>query len=131
MPRKKLAFADVDLVARRMGPDDALNPAAAPGWDRDTLLAVIRTYQAGRRAGLQEIEIDKRVITAFMDLHPEVPRVTVGEIVAHVIAWASREHGAWFWKGCERPYVDPRREPVFDPVKGYLVPGPPPLGSLI
>jgi hypothetical protein len=58
-----------------------------------------------------------------------VPRVEVGRIVPHIIAWAAREHGEWFWKVCYRPYVDPRREPVWDPTAGHLMPGPLPPGA--
>jgi hypothetical protein len=106
-----------------------VNPLAQPGYDRATLLAVIQTYQAGRREGLPQFQIDRNVMAAFTALHPDVPRDEAGRIVPHIIAWAAREHGAWFWKGCERPYVDPRREPVFDAAKGYYVPGPKPPGA--
>ena len=106
-----------------------INPRAAPSYDRETMLAVIRAYQAASRSRLSQIEIEKWAIAAFMERHPDSPRSEVVQITPHIIAWAAREHGEWFWKGCERPYVDLRREPVWDPVKGHLVPGPPPPGA--
>jgi len=124
----KLTLAQVAKMARAKDAAawDALTPA-----QRQKMVADLNAgaYQAGRRAGMQEIEIDKRVIAAFMERHPEVPRSEVIQITPHIIAWAIREHSGWFWKGCYRPYVDPRREPVLDPATGHLMPGPLPPGA--
>lgn len=126
---KKLTLAQGQRMKAVM-PSSRLNPAAKPGLDRKTMLSVIRTYQAGRRAGIPQWEIDLQVMSAFKERHPEVPRSEAGQIVPHIIAWVAREHGEWFWRSCERPYVDPRRDPDFDPVKGYHVPGPKPEGAV-
>jgi hypothetical protein len=64
-----------------------------------------------------------------MARNPAVPWSEVIQIVPHIIAWAAREHCEWFWKGCDQPYVDPRREPVWDPATGYLMQGPLPPGA--
>jgi hypothetical protein len=35
--------------------------------------------------------------------HPELDRLPASEAVAHIIAWAAREHAAWFWRGVGLP----------------------------
>jgi hypothetical protein len=32
-----------------------------------------------------------------------VGRLPASAAVAHIIAWAAREHSAWFWKGVGSP----------------------------
>jgi hypothetical protein len=98
-------------------------------WERDAKVAAIRAYQAARRDGKNETTCVARAAEAFRSIHPEMSPHACGQAAIHIIAWASREHSAWFWKGCHRPYVDPRRPQVYDPEKGHMVPGPAPEGA--
>lgn len=95
-------------------------------WEREAKIAAIRGYQAARRDGRPESECVERAAAAFRHVHPEMTVKNCVDAAVHIIAWAAREHKAWFWKGCERPYEDQRRQPRYDPEKGYEVPGDPP-----
>ncbi len=61
----------------------------------------------GRRTRISEA-----AIAGFRARHPELKRLTASEAAGQIIAWAAREHAAWFWKGVRSPevrvfYLDP------------------------
>jgi hypothetical protein len=96
-------------------------------WEREAKIAVIRAYQAARRGGKEETACIDLATEAFRSIHPEMGLKNCGQAAIHIIAWASKEHTEWFWRGCAAPYKDRRRPMVVDPVTGYQVPGPDPV----
>src|SRR5690242_19309040 len=73
------------------------NPRPDP--DEDLRRAVALAYRAVR----QRSELDHPAWLAARDvaleLRPEMSEEEAGRRVTQIIAWASREHTAWFWAG--------------------------------
>ena len=74
-----------------------------PGYDPETMRAVAAAYRRERQAGGLDEPAREAAIAAFLARHPEIDRLPASEAAAHIIAWAAREHAAWFWKGVGLP----------------------------
>jgi hypothetical protein len=106
-----------------------INPAAKPGFDRATMLAVIRAYQSGRRAGTPEMEIGRQTMATFSALHLGCRAIRLAKSCPTSSAERLASMATGFGRAASVPTLNPRREPVWDPVKGHLVPGPCPPGA--
>ena len=76
---------------------------AKPGYEPETMRAVAVAYRRERQAGRLDQPAREAAIAAFRARHPEIARLPASEAAAHIIAWAAREHSAWFWKGVRLP----------------------------
>ena len=56
------------------------------------------------RSGPQQAR--EAATAVFRARHPEFERRAASDAAARIIAWAAREHSAWFWRGVGLP---PRR----------------------
>jgi hypothetical protein len=74
-----------------------------PTYDLDTMRAVALAYRHERRSGRLDGPARESAIAAFRVKHPELERLPASAAVAHIIAWAAREHSAWFWRGVGLP----------------------------
>ena len=74
-----------------------------PRNDLETMRAVATAYRRERRAGRLDEPARKSSIAAFRARHPELDRMPASAATAHIIAWAAREHSAWFWRGVRLP----------------------------
>ena len=74
-----------------------------PKYDRDTMRAVAAAYRRERRAGRLDEPAREAAIAAFRARHPELARLAASEAAGQIIAWAAREHSAWFWNGVGLP----------------------------
>jgi hypothetical protein len=74
-----------------------------PGYDLDTMRAVAIAYRRERQAGRLDEPAREAAIAAYRARHPEAERLPASAAAAHIIAWAAREHAAWFWRGVGMP----------------------------
>jgi len=74
-----------------------------PGYDPDTMRAVAHAYRRVRQAGQLDQPAREAAIEAFLARHPELERLPSSAAAARIIAWAAREHAAWFWRGVGSP----------------------------
>ncbi len=74
-----------------------------PGFDPETMRAVAIAYRRERQAGRLDEPAREAAIAAFRARHPEIDRLAASGAAAQIIAWAAREHTAWFWKGVRLP----------------------------
>jgi len=74
-----------------------------PGYDPETMRGVALAYRRVRQAGRLDGPAREAAIAAFRARHPEADRLPASGAVAHIIAWAAREHSAWFWRGVGLP----------------------------
>ncbi len=65
--------------------------------------AVALAYRRERQAGGLDEPAREAAIAAFQARHRELERMPASEAAAHIIAWAAREHAAWFWKSVSLP----------------------------
>jgi hypothetical protein len=79
---------------------DQLSPIRPP---REQLLpawrAAVLAYRRTRQAGHDHHAADAEAVAAFRQVLPEMPETEAVHEVILAIAYASREHTAWFWKG--------------------------------
>ena len=73
------------------------------GYDPETMRAVAVAYRSERQAGRLDEPAREAAIAAFRARHPELDRLPASEAAARIIAWAAREHPAWFWRGVGLP----------------------------
>ena len=86
-----------------MGFDWAMSAVPKPGYDLETMRAVALAYRRERQAGRLDGPAREAAIAAFRARHPELERMPASDAAAHIIAWAAREHTAWFWRGVGLP----------------------------
>jgi hypothetical protein len=65
--------------------------------------AVALAYRRERQAGRLDEPAREAAIAAYRARHPETDRPPASAAVAHIVAWAPREHTAWFWRGFALP----------------------------
>ena len=71
--------------------------------DLRTMRAVTLAYRWERQAGRLDEPAREAAIAAFQARHAELQRLPASEAAAQIIAWAAREHAAWFWRGVGLP----------------------------
>jgi hypothetical protein len=76
---------------------------AKPGYDPETMRAVVLAYRHERQAGQLDGPAREAAKAAYRARHPEIERLPASAAVAHIVAWATREHSAWFWRGVGLP----------------------------
>ena len=69
--------------------------AEEPDVRRAAALAYRRESQAGKLDGPAR----EAAIAAYRARHTKIERLPESAAVAHIIAWAARQHTAWFWRG--------------------------------
>ena len=69
-----------------------------PVYEPETIRAVAVAYRRERQAGRLEEPACESAIAAFRTRHPEHERLPASEAAAQIVAWAAREHAAWFWR---------------------------------
>jgi len=65
--------------------------------------AVALAYRRVRQAGRLDEPAREAAIAAYRARHPETDRLPASAAVAHIVAWAAREHAGWFWQGVRLP----------------------------
>ena len=85
------------------GFDWAMYTELKPGYDPETMRAVALAYRRERQAGRLDGPAREAAEAAFRARHPELERRAASEATAQIIAWAAREHSAWFWRGVGLP----------------------------
>jgi hypothetical protein len=65
-----------------------------PAWR-----AAVLAYRRVRQAGYLDPPARDAAEAAFAEVLPEMPEGEVSKEVARAIAYAAREHVAWFWRG--------------------------------
>ena len=74
-----------------------------PGYDPDTKRAVAMAYRRERQAGHLNRPTREAALAVFRFRHPAHERLHASAAVAHIVAWAAREHSAWFRKDVGLP----------------------------
>ena len=74
-----------------------------PGYDLETMRAVALAHRRERQARRLDEAAREAAIGAFRARHPEIDRLPASEAAGQIIAWAAREHAAWFWRGVGLP----------------------------
>ena len=74
-----------------------------PGYDPETMRAVALAYRRQCQAGKLDGPAREAAIAVFRARHPEIERLPASDAAGRIIAWAAREHSAWFWRGVHLP----------------------------